>query len=74
MSTETKSMKSIWYFVGLMLLSIGGLIFLAGIYLLLSGTEMSTVLANLHPNIWWGGIMIIVGVIFLLTNKYVNPK
>lgn len=74
MSTETKSMKSIWYFIGLMLLSIGGIIFLAGIYLLLSGTEMNTVLANLHPNIWWGGIMIIVGVIFLLSNKYVNQK
>jgi hypothetical protein len=73
MSTETKHMKSIWYFVGLMLLCIGGLIFIAGIYLLISGTEMNTVLADLHPNIWWGGVMIIVGAIFLFSNKIGQP-
>jgi len=27
------------------------------------------VLARLHPNIWWGGLMVLAGLIFVLANK-----
>ena len=61
-----RKMKSIWYFVGLMLLTMGIVILLSGIYFYFFPTGEKTVLQELHPNIWWGGIMIITGCIFLV--------
>jgi uncharacterized membrane protein HdeD (DUF308 family) len=61
-------MKPIWYFVGLLLLIIGIIIFITGIYFLINPVEHKTVLSNLHPNVWWGGIMIISGGILLIKN------
>lgn len=66
---EQKKMKPIWYFVGLVLLSMGTLVFLTGIYLLAFGIPHKTVLGGLHPNVWWGFIMVVVGVIFFLKNR-----
>ncbi len=64
MSPETR-MKSIWYLVSLVLLVMGALVFLAGILEALFPTvSHPTVLANLHPGIWWGAIMLIAGAIF----------
>lgn len=74
MIEQSKEAKSIWYFVGLLLLIIGGIIFLTGLYLLISPSESKTVLAEVHPDVWWGGIMIVMGVIFLLTNKNVKSE
>jgi hypothetical protein len=54
-------MRPIWFFVGLILLVMGGVIFLSGIYQLLNPPEVKTVLAEIHPAIWWGGIMILFG-------------
>ncbi len=62
-------MKPIWYFVGLVLVAMGGLIMLSGIYYLATGNYHQTVLANLHPEIWWSGVMIIVGVVFLILSR-----
>ena len=56
-----KGMKPIWYFVGLILLVIGGLVFCSGIYQFFNPPAVKTVLAETHPNIWWGGFMIIFG-------------
>jgi divalent metal cation (Fe/Co/Zn/Cd) transporter len=67
-------MKPIWYFVGLILLVVGGLIFLTGLYLLVSQSETRSVLGNLYPNIWWGAIMVVVGLIFILKNKNVKVE
>ena len=65
-----KNMKPIWFFVGLILLVMGGIIFLSGIYNLISPSPVKTVLASTHPDIWWGGIMIIFGgVMFLKTRN-----
>ncbi len=58
-------MKSIWFFVGLMLTVIGVIIFLTGIYYWLMPAHTQTVLEHLYPDIWWGAIMAIVGAIFL---------
>lgn len=63
-------MKPIWYFVGLILLVIGGLIFLTGVYQLINPPEIKTVLSETHPNVWWGIVMFLFGgVMFLKTRK-----
>ena len=63
-------MKPIWYFVGLILLVIGGLIFLKRIYQFINPPIVKTILAETHPNIWWGSIMIVFGgVMYFITRK-----
>jgi len=59
-----REMKSIWYFVGLMLLAMGAVVFLSGIYYYFVPDQSSTVLRELHPDIWWGAVIIIAGAIF----------
>ncbi|MCC7173862.1 MAG: hypothetical protein IT159_01600 [Bryobacterales bacterium] len=56
---------SIWYFVGLILTVYGILIAGAGLYDLLAGVKRQTVLAELHAGVWWGGLLIVLGVIYL---------
>ncbi|MDH7604403.1 MAG: hypothetical protein QHH13_05845 [Melioribacter sp.] len=67
-----KGMKPIWYFVGLILLIMGGIIFLAGIYYLLNPSARFTVLSETHPNIWWGAVMITFGGILYIKNRKVT--
>jgi hypothetical protein len=69
MSTELKKMKPIWYFVGLMLLSMGTIVTLSGIYFFFNPPELKTVLSELHPSIWWGLVMVVAGTIFFLTHR-----
>jgi len=69
METGTTKMKPIWYFVGLMLAVMGLVVECSGLYRYFSPEHTRTVLANLHPEIWWGAIMIVAGVILLLVNR-----
>ena len=69
MAESVKKMKPIWFFVGLILLVMGGVILATGLYDLIAGVESKTVLARLHPRVWWGGLMVLAGAIFVLTNK-----
>jgi len=62
-------MKPIWYFVGILLLVFGALILGAGIIGLMSDQLPPTALANLHPRVWWGGIMTVAGILFLFFNR-----
>ena len=57
----TPKMKPIWFFVELILMVMGGVIFLSGIYQLLNPPAVKTVLAEIHPAIWWGAIMFFFG-------------
>jgi len=66
---EPKKMKPIWYFVGLVLLSIGALVFGAGVYMAAFRMKSPTVLSELHPDVWWGVIMLAAGVIFFWKNR-----
>ena len=68
METE-KGMRSIWFFVGLIMLSIGILVFLAGIYELINPTVQNTKLTDLHTNIWWGALIAVSGLIYTVKNK-----
>lgn len=56
-------MLPVWFFIGLNLLIYGVAIFASGIYEL--SHPPSTVLANLHPEIWWGAIMAIIGGLYV---------
>lgn len=62
-------MKPIWYFVGILLMIFGALVLGAGLVGAASGNLPSTVLADTHPRIWWGGIMLVGGVLFFLFNR-----
>ncbi len=62
-------MKPIWFFVGLILMAIGVLILLTGLYQLINPPEIKTILSETHPGIWWGMVMIVFGLIMYLKNK-----
>jgi len=57
---------SIWFFIGVSLLVNGALIFGRGIYELVYPPQDKVVLFNLHANIWWGGILLVLGLIYSL--------
>ena len=62
-------MRPIWYFVGLLLLIMGGVIFAAGVHQAITPPAEPTVLADLHPSLWWGGLMVAMGALFFVQNK-----
>lgn len=57
-------MISIWFFIGALLLAYGILILGAGLYDLASPPEHPVVLANLHAGIWWGAVLVVLGLIY----------
>ena len=60
MSTQAKRI-SIWFFIGILLLVYGILIFGTGLYELVVPPEQHVVMANLRPAIWWGGLLLLLG-------------
>ncbi len=58
---------SIWFFVGLMLTVYGIIILIANIQALFSPVKnANVVLAGLHSGIWWGALLIVLGLLFLI--------
>jgi hypothetical protein len=57
---------SIWFFIGVSLLVNGAVIVGRGIYELVSPPEHQVVLYRLHANVWWGGLLLIIGIFFSL--------
>ncbi len=58
-------MISIWFFIGISLLVNGALILAAGIYQLINPPEHpAVVLFSLHANVWWGALLLVVGLIY----------
>lgn len=62
-------MKPIWYFVGMLLTAIGAVIVSTGIYYVFVPSDHITVLGNTNPNLWWGAVILISGILFVLVNK-----
>jgi hypothetical protein len=64
--TETDDQQAeplpIWFFVGLILSVYGLIILLSGLIYGPTGT----VLAQLRPALWWGGVILASGIIFVL--------
>ena len=59
-------MISIWFFIGVLLVAYGLLTCGAGIYEYLVPPTAPTVLANLHAGIWWGALILALGVFYTL--------
>lgn len=54
----------IWFFIGVALLVNGALILGAGLYELVRPPQNPVVLHELHANIWWGAVLLIVGAVY----------
>ena len=65
-------MLDIWFFVGIILIIYGVILSLIGIYYIFN-PYTDVILGNLNPNLWWGGIMIISGIILQLIS-YLSRK
>jgi len=61
---KTGGSLSIWFFVGLCLGVNGALIFARGIYDTIYPPVEKVVLYDLHANVWWGGVLLLLGVFF----------
>ena len=60
--SEKHHIIPVWFFVGLMFLIYGILIFASGLAEWANPPE--TVLAELHAPVWWGALLIVLGVIY----------
>ena len=61
---KTGSHLSIWFFTGICLAVNGALIVAQGIYEAISPPVEKVVLSQLHANIWWGAVLLILGLLF----------
>jgi hypothetical protein len=66
---DYRRMKPIWYFVGLILVSMGAVINLTGVADLFTGRGGEKVLGFLHANVWWGELMVVAGALFIIFNR-----
>ncbi len=62
-------MKSIWYFVGLLLMILGAIITISAVYYLINPPAQSKILSHLHPDLWWGILMLVIGLLFAILNR-----
>ena len=61
--TEKHHIIPVWFFVGLLLLIYGVMIFASGLANWSHPPECVE-LANLHAPVWWGALLIVLGVIY----------
>jgi hypothetical protein len=60
-------MISIWFFIGISLAVNGALILAAGIYQLVNPPiDPGVVLFNLHAGVWWGAVLLAVGLVYCI--------
>jgi len=57
---------SIWFFIGVLLTAYGLLITGTGLFELASPPEHPVVLANLHAPIWWGAVLLVIGLFYFI--------
>ena len=55
---------SIWFFVGALLSVYGTLILGYGLFELATKHMANVVLANLHAPVWWGGLLLALGLFY----------
>jgi hypothetical protein len=54
----------IWFFIGISLLVNGILIVGAGIWEIFHPPANPVVLFHLHANVWWGAVLLLLGVVY----------
>ncbi|MBV8707852.1 MAG: hypothetical protein JO182_10050 [Acidobacteriaceae bacterium] len=57
---------SIWFFIGVLLTVYGVLITATGLWELISPPSNPPVFASLHASIWWGIVLLIIGLIYFV--------
>ncbi len=57
---------SIWFFIGVSLFVNGILITAAGVWEVFHPPINPVVLFRLHANVWWGAILLVIGLIYCL--------
>ena len=57
---------SIWFFVGVSLLVNGALILGAGLWEVAHPPANPVVLFQYHANVWWGGMLLLLGILYSL--------
>ncbi|MBI3181135.1 MAG: hypothetical protein HYZ28_03225 [Myxococcales bacterium] len=62
MSDKPAEPLSIWFFVGAMLIVYGAIVLGSGALL----ETRPTVLSHTRPSLWWGGVMVLGGLPFLI--------
>jgi uncharacterized membrane protein len=56
----------IWFFIGVLLSVYGALVLGYGIFEMATGNLAHVEMAYLHTPIWWGAILLAIGVFYLL--------
>ena len=65
--TEGPRMIPVWFFVGVILLIYGVIILATGLYEF--SNPPATTLAELHPAVWWGALLTILGGVYVYLPK-----
>jgi len=55
---------SIWFFIGTLLTVYGAMILGHGVYELATHQTPNVILANLHAPVWWGGLLLALGLFY----------
>jgi len=55
---------SIWFFIGVLLTIYGAMILGEGVLELITGDLPNVVLANLHAPVWWGALLLALGIFY----------
>jgi hypothetical protein len=61
--SEKRHIIPVWFFVGFLLLIYGVLIFVSGLVHWSQPPE-GVELSNLHAPVWWGALLVVLGVIY----------
>ncbi len=57
---------SIWFFIGVLLTLYGVIILATGLYEIASPPAHPVVLYQLHASVWWGALLLVIGLIYLI--------
>ncbi len=60
--SEKSQIIPVWFFAGVLFLVYGSLILGSG--LMEWSHPPDTVLSNLHAPVWWGGLMVVLGIVY----------
>ena len=68
MNQQSSTEISIWFFIGVLLTIYGAMIGIYGVWELITGAwkTSNVILADLHAPIWWGAIMLALGLFYSL--------